>query len=68
MQETGTMFNVSMEMIQKQCNAGVMHCDNNAPIRRGETLEPCIRGAKKISENPEIKNLVKELLVGGIGE
>ena len=64
MADTKNMFNANMEMIRKQCNAGIMHCDNNAPIRRGETLEPCIRGAKKISAEPEVKQLVKEILVG----
>lgn len=58
------MFNMSMDMVRKQCNAGELHCDNNAPIRRGETLEPCIRGAKKITEDPELKKLVKEILTG----
>ena len=64
MADTKNMFNSNMEMIRKQCNAGIMHCDNNAPIRRGETLEPCIRGAQKISADPEVKQLVKEILVG----
>ena len=58
------MFNMSMEMVRKQCGAGVLHCDNNEPIRRGETLEPCIRGAKKIAADPELKKLVKEILTG----
>lgn len=58
------MFNMSMDMVRKQCNAGVLHCDNNEPIRKGETLEPCIRGAKKISSSPELKQLVKEILTG----
>lgn len=58
------MFNMSMEMVHKQCKAGGLYCDNNAPIRRGETLEPCIRGAKKIAENPELKKLVREALTG----
>lgn len=56
------MFNMSMDMVRKQCNAGVLHCDNNEPIRRGETLEPCIRGAKKIADDPVLKELVKEIL------
>lgn len=56
------MFNMSMDMVRKQCNAGVLHCDNNEPIRRGETLEPCIRGAKKIADDPALKELVKEIL------
>lgn len=58
------MFNMSMDMVRKQCNAGVLHCDNNEPIRRGETLESCIRGAKKIAEDSELKKLVKEILTG----
>lgn len=57
------MFNMSLDMVRKQCNAGVLHCDYNAPIRRGETLESCIRGAKKISEEPELKKMVKEILM-----
>lgn len=62
--EEKRMFNMSIEMVRKQCNAGALHCDNNAPIRRGETLEPCIRGAKKIANDPELKKLVKEILTG----
>lgn len=62
--EKNKMFHMSMDMVQKQCNAGVLHCDNNEPIRKGETLEPCIRGAKKITGDPELKKLVKEILTG----
>lgn len=58
------MFNMSLEMIRKQCNAGELQCDNNAPIRRNETLEPCIRGAKKILQDAEICTIVKEILTG----
>lgn len=62
--EEKKLFRMSLDMVHKQCNAGVLHCDNNAPIRRGETLEPCIRGAKKIANDPELKKLVKEILTG----
>lgn len=58
------MFNMSANMVQKQCSAGVLHSDNNEPIRRGETLEPCIRGAREIAEDSKLKKLVKEILTG----
>lgn len=58
------MFNMSMEMIKKQCEAGELHCDYNAPIRYGETLEPCIRGAEKINADPKLKSLIREILTG----
>ena len=64
MGERKAMFNMNMEMVRNQCNAGFMHCDNNTPIVRGETLEPCIRGAKKISADPNLKKLIKEVLTG----
>lgn len=62
--EEKKMFNVSMDMVRKQCEAGTLHCDMNAPIKKGETLEPCIRGAKKISNDPELKKMVKTILTG----
>lgn len=62
--EEKKMFNMSMDMVRRQCEAGAMHCDMNAPIRRGETLEPCIRGAQKILEDPELKKMVKDILTG----
>lgn len=62
--EEGKLFNMSMDRVRKQCQAGSLHCDNNAPISKGETLEPCIRGAKKISGDPKLKKMVKSILTG----
>ncbi|MCR5147168.1 MAG: hypothetical protein K6B70_07530 [Clostridia bacterium] len=35
-----------------------------APITRGETLEPCLRGGKKILNNPEIREMMHRIYTG----
>lgn len=56
------IFNMGSDMIQKQYYVNELHPDNQESIKQGETLEPCIRGAKKIAEDPKLKKLVKEIL------
>ena len=34
------------------------------PLRRGETLEPCLRGAKKILNDPETKEMMHRIYTG----
>lgn len=62
--EAKKMFNLSAEMIKKQCGAGELQCDSSAPIRNEETLEPCIRGAEKINNDSELKELIRGILLG----
>ena len=36
----------------------------DGPIRRGETFEPCLRGAKKILDDPEKKEMMHRIYTG----
>lgn len=60
------MFGYTNEMIKRQLNVRNIVPDVKAgPIDRTEgiSLEPCIRGAKKINNNPQMKQMVKETLM-----
>lgn len=59
---TEHLFNMNINMVRKQCNTPTLQCDNSEPICKNETLEPCIRGARKIANNPEHRQLIKEIL------
>lgn len=58
-----TLFNIPIEEFKRQASRQSYDYDHDlGPIRSGETLEPCIKGAKKISEDPELKEVIKEVL------
>ena len=56
------LFGISQEMIQRQMNVKSLELPQSGPIIKGETLEPCIRGAEKINQDNELKEIVKEIL------
>ena len=59
------MFNLTMEQIEKQKGSVAQVFDRDAPINRsGETLEPVIRGAKKILDYSEERNLMYRIYRG----
>ena len=52
------LFNLTEEQRKKQRGSKPDKCDYNTPIRRGETLEPCLRGSKKFLDDPEKKEMM----------
>lgn len=57
--------NVPIEEIERQCNADVLKCDSNSPLDPGYvTLEPAIRGAKKVLADPELREIFKKMYMG----
>lgn len=60
-----TLFNMPIKVARRQMLPSKAYdCDKDSPIStiKGETLEPCIRGAQRIRKNPETKSIVKEIL------
>ncbi len=63
MKKDESIFGISREKIKKICNIKSLEGDlAQAPIVNGETLEPCLRGAKKILEDPETLKIVRSIL------
>lgn len=58
------LFNLTAEEIKRQSGIKPDRCDYNTPIRSGETLEPCIRGAQKFLESPEKKQMMYRIYRG----
>ena len=52
------------EEFDRQCEANPLICDSNRPLKPGETLEPAIRGFKKIEEDEELKMLFRSVYRG----
>ena len=66
MKKDGNIFGISKEEIKRQCSIKNLEGDlTQAPIVKGETLEPCIRGAKKILKDSETLKMVKKILTNG---
>lgn len=59
-----TIFGVSIDKIKKQCINTSHSCDSNSPIKDNEYLAPCIRGGIKILNDPEKKEMMREILRG----
>lgn len=58
------MFELKGREIERQMGSGYdFDQDLRISSNRGETLDPVIRGAKKINEDPEIRNIVKKALI-----
>ena len=57
------MFNQNEELTERQLYLDIPSSDYNCPLKRGETLDPCIRGAKKINENETIRVLMRDILL-----
>lgn len=63
MKNDGNIFGISKEEIKRQCSTKSLEGDlTQAPIVEGETLEPCLRGAKKIVEDSETLEMVRAIL------
>lgn len=63
MKSNETIFGLSKEEIERQCKIKKPEGDlAQTPIAKGEYLEPCLRGAKKILEDPETLKKVKDFL------
>lgn len=58
------LFGLSLEEMNRRCMSNDIPCDKNSPINTNEYLEPCIRGAEKILQDEETKNLIKRFLRG----
>lgn len=58
------LFNLTEEQIKKQSGTKPDKCDYNTPIRRGETLEPCLRGSQKFLEDPQKKKMMYRIYRG----
>lgn len=52
------LFNLTETQIKKQSGSKPDKCDYNTPIRRGETLEPCIRGSQKFLNDPQKREMM----------
>lgn len=52
------LFNLTEDQIKKQSGSRPDKCDYNTPIRRGETLEPCIRGSQKFLDDPQKREMM----------
>ncbi len=48
----------------RQCEERNVPFDSNTPIKSGETLEPSIRGCKKIEEDEDLKTLLRMVYRG----
>ncbi len=58
------MFNMTEEQIKRMAGEPDDKCDYNTPIREGETIEPCIRGANKILQDTEQREMVYRIYRG----
>ena len=58
------LFNRTPDQIKKQSGSNPDKCDSNMPIGGGETLEPCLRGAKKLLSDSEKKEMLYRIYRG----
>ena len=57
------IFGYTEEQIEKLSKGGeVITLPNSSPIRKGETLEPCIRGAEKILKDKNKREMTCRIL------
>lgn len=64
MKSDGSIFGISKEEFKRQCNVKSPDGDlTQTPIIEGEAfIEPCLRGANKIVENPKMLKWVRDIL------
>lgn len=55
------IFGVDVKEIERQCSMNPTQCDKNSPINENEYLEPCLRGAKKILDDPQKRAMIKKI-------
>ena len=55
------MFNLTDEQIKKLSGGKDDKCDYNNPICQNETLEPCLRGADKILNDSNKKEMMHRI-------
>ena len=58
------VFNMTLEQFNKMAGKNDNICDHNRPIRKEETLEPCLRGAQKILDDPSQKEMMYRIYTG----
>lgn len=58
------MFNMTEEQIKKMSGFHDDKCDYNTPIREGETIEPCLRGAEKLLKSNEQREMMYRIYRG----
>lgn len=60
------IFGYTKEQIRKQVKTDydVAPEYKRSPIKPGETLEPCIRGAQKILDDPQKREMMKRIIRG----
>lgn len=58
------LFNLTIDQVKRQSGTKPDKCDYNTPIRRGETLEPCLRGSQKFLDDPQKKEMMYRIYRG----
>lgn len=64
----GTLFNIPIDEVNRQLRVGKgfdYDSSDSGPIstQSNETLEPVIRGSEKILQDPDLRNMVKEIIL-----
>ncbi len=59
-----TIFGIPRAEIRRQCEASAIKCDSNSPLRKFETLEPCLEGSRKILEDEELTAMLRRIYTG----
>lgn len=58
------IFGIPYEEIKRQCAANTLTRDSNSPLRKFNTVEPCIQGGREILEDEEFTALLKRIYRG----
>ncbi len=64
MNDNREIFNLTIDQIEKLSGTRNDKCDYNTPIRKGETLEPCLRGAKKVMADEKKREMMYRIYRG----
>ncbi len=59
-----TIFGIPREEIRRRCKVSTVKCDSNSPLSKFETLEPCLKGSKKILEDKRLTAMLRRIYTG----
>lgn len=59
-----TIFGIPYGEVERQCIADTLTRDSNSPLKKFNTVEPCIDGGKKILEDEELTALLRRIYRG----
>ncbi len=59
-----SFWRIPHQEVVRQCAADNTKCDANSPIRKFDTLEPCISGGKKILSDSDLTDMLKRIYMG----